>query len=40
MAEFGESGGCGGGANLSSGVEGGDAGEFVEKSMEMSDMAG
>ena len=40
MVEFGESGGCGGGAGLGSGVEGGDAGELVEKSMETSDMAG
>ena len=38
--EFGESGGCGGGASLGSGVGGGDAGELVEKSMETSDMAG
>ena len=39
-AEFGESGGCGGGASLGSGVEGDNAGELVEKSMETSDMAG
>ena len=36
--EFGESGGCGGGASLGSGVEGGDAGEVVEGSMEASDI--
>ena len=40
MAEFGESGGCGGGASLGSGVGGDDAGELVEKSMETSDMVG
>ena len=39
-AEFGESGGWGGGASLGSGVEGDDIGELVEKSMETSDMAG
>ena len=38
--EFGESGGCEGGANLGSGVGGVDTGELVEKSMETSDMAG
>ena len=38
MVEFGESGGCGGGASLSSGVEGGDAGELLEKSMDVLDI--
>ena len=33
VVEFGESGGCGGGASLGSGVEGGDAGELLERSM-------
>ena len=37
-AKFGESGGCGGGANHSSGVEGGNTGELLERLMDVSDI--
>ena len=36
--EFGESGGCGGGASLGSGVEGGNAGDALERSMDALDI--